>query len=134
MITQEYVQKKEKQWSVQKDLIQRLNKIKQEKKDIAAAAQNSKKTSTSKMVLAFLLFNFTLIQVFTGIVTWRTISLAQSIGSIDFTPLVTFIGAYIGQVVTYLIYSHKAMKQNTQGGVTYSVALKNNFQNDQGVG
>ena len=133
MLNQKYVRAKEQRWENQKNLIQRLNRIKQEKKDMAAAARTDKKTSTSKLVLVFLLFNFTLIQLFTGYVTWKSLLLAQTIGSIDFTPLVTFIGAYIGQVVTYLIYSHKAMKENTQGGVTYTMALRNN-EDDQGVG
>ena len=48
----------------------------------------------------------------------------------DFTPLVTLIGAVISEVIGYAVYSLKAMKENTSGGIVYDSALNNNDNNN----
>ena len=48
----------------------------------------------------------------------------------DFTPLVTLIGAVISEVIGYAIYSLKAMKENTSGGIVYDSAIGNNDNNN----
>ena len=39
--------------------------------------------------------------------------------AIDFSPLVTLIGAVVGEVIGFAIYSLKSTKENTAGGVVY---------------
>ena len=48
----------------------------------------------------------------------------------DFTPLVTLIGAVISEVIGYAIYSLKAMKENTSGGIVYDSDIGNNDNNN----
>lgn len=115
------IEKKEQSWLFKKQLLERQEKIKDEKKSF----KKSKKLSTSKLLIAFLFLNCTIIEIFTGwaIAKMLQISLINN-SMIDFTPLVTLIGAVIGEVVGYAIYSLKATKENTQGGVVYDAAMK----------
>ena len=50
------------------------------------------------------------------------LDVAFSTGLIDFTPLVALIGAVVGEVLGYAIYSLKAAKENTLNGITYMTA------------
>lgn len=86
----------------------------------------------SHLVLVFLLVNFTIIEIFTGWVTVAAIQVAMVNGVMDFTPLVAFIGAFIGEVATYFTYNKKATAENTEGGIIYDLAMKNN--NSDAVG
>ena len=58
----------------------------------------------------------------------------------DFPPLITLIGAVIGQTLSYGIYSSKSKAENTKGGIIYETAMANYFQpneeidNEGGVG
>lgn len=91
-----------------------------------------KKISTSKLLIALLFINCTAIEIFTGwaMVKMLAIALVTSI-SIDFTPLVALIGAVVGEVIGYAIYSLKAMKENTIGGLVYEKALKEFEDNEE---
>ena len=53
----------------------------------------------------------------------------------DLTPLITLIGAVIGETLSYGIYAAKAKAENTQGGITHDIALYNvqNQQNQDGT-
>jgi len=42
----------------------------------------------------------------------------------DFSPLVTLIGAVVSEVIGFAIYSIKATKENTKGGIVYDTAMK----------
>jgi hypothetical protein len=42
----------------------------------------------------------------------------------DLTPLVTLIGAVVSEVIGFAIYSIKAAKENTKGGLVYDKAMK----------
>ena len=41
---------------------------------------------------------------------------------IDFSPLVTLIGAVVSEVIGFAVYAIKATKENTANGITYMVA------------
>ena len=56
----------------------------------------------------------------------KMLSLAFVAGTmIDFTPLVALIGAVVGEVFGYAIYSLKSTKENTVGGIVYDSVINN---------
>ena len=62
----------------------------------------------------------------------KMLSLAFVAGTmIDFTPLVALIGAVVGEVFGYAIYSLKSTKENTVGGIVYDSVIKNNSDNKE---
>ncbi len=84
-----------------------------------------KKITTSKLLIAFLFINCTIIEIFTMFVTLKSIDVAMATGiAPDFSPLLSLIGAVVGEVVAYAIYSLKALKENTMGGIVYDTAMK----------
>ena len=79
-----------------------------------------KKFSTTKILVAFLFINCTILEIFTGWVTVENLILARDCGiAIDFTPLVTLIGIVLGEVFGFAVYAAKSAKENTVGGLTY---------------
>lgn len=83
-----------------------------------------KKFSTTKILIAFLFINCTLLEIFTGWVTVENLLLARDFGvAIDFTPLVTLIGIVLGEVAGFAVYSIKSAKENSVGGITYESAM-----------
>ena len=83
-----------------------------------------KKLTTSKLLILFLFLNCTVIELFTMYVTLKSFSVVLEIGgSIDFSPLVTLIGSVVSEVIGFAVYSLKATKENTQGGIIYDSAL-----------
>lgn len=83
-----------------------------------------KKMSTTKKFMLFLFINCTLIELFTGWVTVQNLILAREMGVLlDFTPLVTLIGAIVGEVFSFAVYAAKSAKENTKGGIIYEKAI-----------
>lgn len=84
-----------------------------------------KKLSTSKLLILFLFLNCTLVEIFAcwSVAEMLTISAANGV-SIDFSPLVTLVGTVVSEILGYGIYSLKAAKENTKGGVVYDLALR----------
>jgi hypothetical protein len=110
------IQREEERWTKEKDLIQRKQKIKEERKAIKA----KKIPTTTKLLIFFLFLNCTLIELFTGWATIKSINLTLVTGlSPDFTPLVTLIGAVVGEVIGFAIYAIKSTKENTENGINY---------------
>lgn len=94
-----------------------------------------KKMSTTKKLMLFLFINCTLIELFTGWVTVQNLILARDYGmTIDFAPLVTLIGAVVGEVFSFAVYAAKSTKENTRGGIVYDSALGVNNNTDDSVG
>lgn len=117
----EKLQKDKILWQEEKQIIQQEQKILQQKQEL----QPKKKfLSTSKLIILFLFINCTLLEIFTCYVTLENIRIAQTIGSVDFTPLVTLISTVVGEVISFAIYSAKASKENTKGGIVYDSAMK----------
>ena len=112
----------EKHWEREKEIIKRKRNLKEEQKEIR---HPRKKISTTKLLIAFLFLNCTAIEIFTGWATVQSFVLAKTLGfSVDFSPLVTLIGAVVSEVIGYAIYSIKSTKENTKGGIVYESALR----------
>lgn len=86
--------------------------------------------SWSKILLLVLFINFFILEIFIGGVTIYTFTVALAIGVMpDFTPLITLIGAVIGQTISYGIYVAKSKAENTKNGITYDLAMRE-FENN----
>ena len=76
------------------------------------------------MLIAILFISCSAIEIFTGIVTIKSFTLAAQLGfSPDFTPLITLIGAVVSEVIGFAIYAIKSLKENTKGGIVYDTAM-----------
>lgn len=113
----------EKIWAERKSLIERQNAIDAEQKELTEAHKKIKFPSWSKLLLIILFINFTILEIFVGWVTIHSFAVASIIGVMpDFTPLITLLGAVIGETVSYGIYSAKSKAENTEGGIVYEQA------------
>lgn len=114
---------KEHRWQREKEVLERKYKLKQEKREIKK--QFLPKISTSKLLILFLFINCTIIELFTGFVTLKSLDLTTlTMANPDFTPLVALIGAVVSEVVGYAVYALKSAKENTAGGITYEAAMR----------
>lgn len=114
---------KEHRWQREKEVLERKYKLKQEKRDFKK--QFLPKISTSKLLILFLFINCTIIELFTGFVTLKSLNLTTlTMANPDFTPLVALIGAVVSEVVGYAVYALKSAKENTAGGITYETAMR----------
>jgi hypothetical protein len=50
----------------------------------------------------------------------------QTSSSPDFSPLVTLIGAVVGEVISFAVYAVKSTKENSVGGILYDSVMNNN--------
>ena len=120
----------EKQWEKEKSLQERKYKIKKEKRELKSLY--GFKLPTSKLLILFLFINCTLIELFTGWVTIKSLDLATlTMVSPDFTPLVTLIGAVVSEVIGFAIYAIKSAKENTEGGIIYETTMAKLQQKDE---
>ena len=114
---------KEHRWQREKEVLERKYKLKQEKREFKK--QFLPKISTSKLLILFLFINCTIIELFTGFVTLKSLDLTTlTMANPDFTPLVALIGAVVSEVVGYAVYALKSAKENTVGGITYESAMR----------
>ena len=114
---------KEHRWQREKEVLERKYKLKQEKREFKK--QFLPKISTSKLPIIFLFINCTIIELFTGFVTLKSLDLTTlTMANPDFTPLVALIGAVVSEVVGYAVYALKSAKENTAGGITYEAAMR----------
>ena len=107
------LRKRQKKWEQEKEILVEQIKLKEDQDKI-----KNKKLSTSKLIILFLFLNCTIVELFTGYITLIDLRLAQTTGIVDFTPIVTLIGAVVGEVISFGIYAVKSTKENTQGGIT----------------
>lgn len=114
---------KEHRWQREKEVLEKKYKLKQEKREFKK--QFLPKISTSKLLIFFLFINCTIIELFTGFVTLKSLDLTTlTMANPDFTPLVALIGAIVSEVVGYAVYALKSAKENTAGGITYEAAMR----------
>ena len=114
---------KEHRWQRENEVLERKYKLKQEKREFKK--QFLPKISTSKLLILFLFINCTIIELFTGFVTLKSLDLTTlTMANPDFTPLVALIGAVVSEVVGYAVYALKSAKENTAGGITYEAAMR----------
>lgn len=90
--------------------------------------KDNKKINTTKKIVLFLFINCTIIELFTGWVTIQSLMLAENyMMPVDFTPLVTLIGAVVSEVLGFAIYAVKSAKENSKGGIVYDTTIGVNF-------
>ena len=132
MLDEKKLVQEEKDWAKNKQLLKRKIKIEKDKAKLRNSLKDKSKLTTTKLLILFLFINCTIIELFTGWATVQSIQLALQTGlAPDFTPLVTLIGAVVGEVVGFAVYAVKSTKENTAGGIVYDSALNNN---DESVG
>lgn len=116
------IERAERMWAIEKPIIERRNQLLDEQNEVKKRKQ---KLATSKLLILFLFINCSIIEIFTGWATVRMLNIAANTGLIDFTPLVTLIGAIVSEVFGYAIYALKSAKENTVGGIVYDMAMQN---------
>ena len=125
----------EKLWLQLKPILQKENKLEQERKEVQNEKNKIKLPSWTKMLLVFLFINFTILELFIGYVTIQSFTLAFAVGMMpDFTPLVTLIGLVAGETISYGAYCAKSKAENIEGGVVHDTAmyeLKYNWEQQQ---
>ena len=125
----EKINQKNAEWQELKPLLELNNSIDSEKYNLIKSKKAKRSPSFSKTFLIFLFINFTALELFTGWVTVESFKLAMiNMGSPDFSPLITLIGAVIGETLSYGIYCAKSKAENTEGGVVYATALRDQDQ------
>lgn len=93
-----------------------------------------KKITMTKFLIFFLFLNCTIIELFTGWVTVKSLEITQLTGAqTDFTPLITLIGSAVSEVIGFAIYALKSIKENTIGGIVYDNAI-NEIKQEEGKG
>ena len=115
------LEKEEKRWAQEKKLLDRVQILKSEQEQYK---EKRKKLTTSKLLILFLFGNCSAIELFTGWVTVKMLNTAAYTGLIDFTPLITLIGAVVSEVFGYAVYALKSTKENTAGGIVYDMAIQ----------
>lgn len=114
----------ERRWQKEKPLREREYKLKEDQRQFKET--HRPKISTSKLLIIFLFINCTIIEIFTGYVTLKSLDIATMTFIMpDFTPLVTLIGAVVSEVIGFAIYAIKSAKENTSGGIIYETAMMN---------
>lgn len=73
-----------------------------------------KKPTTSKMAMAYIFGSCTIVQVYSMAAMWYFA---------DLSPLISLIGATVGEAITYCAYAAKSTKENTEGGITFEMAM-----------
>lgn len=123
------VKREEIYWNAEKVILERKQKLREEKREM----RKPKKMSTTKFLIGFLFINCTLVELFTGWATAQSLKISYTTGNpMDFSPLVTLIGAVVTEVMGFAVYAIKATKENTANGITYMMAqqsLNNNESN-----
>ena len=125
-----------RRWQKEKTILEKEQKIEEEKYALKKRSWD-RKLPFSKILMIFLFINFTILEFFTAWVTIQSFSLAYTIGTMpDFMPLITLLGAIIGETLSYAVYSAKSKAENTKDGLIYETTLLNmqNENNDGAVG
>lgn len=105
------------------NILKRKNKVKLRKQQLRLEKNKYKKKialpSTSKLMAFYLFFFFNVITVYAMVAMWHFQ---------DLSYLGVLVTDLASQVLVYLIYSVKALKENSAGGITYDLAMT--AQND----
>lgn len=78
-------------------------------------APKKKRLTTAKFALWYIFASCTVVQFYAMAAMWH-------FG--DLSPLISLIGATVGEVISYCAYAAKSAKENTEGGIVYDAALK----------
>ena len=110
------------EWEKEKEILEKEFSLKEDKRKFYS--KYKKKISTSKLLIFFFFLNCTIIELFTGWVVFKSIELSTiTLMAPDFSPLVALIGAVVGEVIGFAVYSLKSAKENTKNGIVYEQAM-----------
>lgn len=90
---------------------QRMQKLKDEKNKYKS---HFKLPSTSKLIAVYLFVILNIVLGFAMVSMWHFSDLSY------LGVLITDVAA---QILTYVVYSHKALKENSKSGITYEIAM-----------
>ena len=124
---QQKLQQRLQDWDKEKPLLIAEQDLQQDIKETKNRINNNemkKKLTTSKFLTLFLFISCSIIEIFTMYAIIKGMNMGYGI---DFTPLTMLISAMVTQTVSFSIYSLKAMKENTQGGIVYETTMLNNL-------
>ena len=113
-LLQKIIELKKRSWEAKKPLLELQEEIRKQKKKIKPGIAWSKK------LLVFLFINFSILEIFIG---WLTVYMLLNEMTPDFTPLITFISAVIGETLSYGIYAAKSKAENTNQGIVHDLAI-----------
>lgn len=133
-IRKKLLNKKIQKWQQERELLIAKQQIKQQKKEI----KNKTKTTTSKLLTFFLFGSCTIIQIFTLYIIIKGMNMGYGMST---GPLEMLISSLFTEVAGFAVYSLKAAKQNTKGGIVYQTAMNNlnsmsynNYDQEEPVG
>ena len=100
------------------DKIYKRNEYLKQKYELKKARNEYKnKMSFSKKLMIIILLNCVIIELYAMVAMWY---------NHDLLSLCALIGAVVGETVSFAIYSYKAIKENTSGGIVYKSAISSN--------
>lgn len=94
-----------------------------EQKSTKKRSRRKKKVEFGKLCFLMIVANCTVIELYSMIAMWH-------FG--DLSALYSLIGAVVGESIAYVSYCAKAKKENTRGGITYEMAMRE--QQEDAVG
>ena len=99
------------EWKLEKQILEKKQQIKKEK---AQLLREEKKVTTTKKLVTYLFVCATAIQLFTGYLMIVQIQLLKQgiIITLDTSPLISLIGAVVGEVMVFAVYAVKSFKEN----------------------
>lgn len=77
--------------------------------------QQRKKPAVAKLALWYIFGSCTIVQIYSMVAMWHFA---------DLSPLITLIGATVGETISYCAYAAKSTKENTSGGIVYDLAMQ----------
>ena len=102
---------RESYWKEEKPLFEREITLTEDKRK----TKDKKKLSTTKLIVAFIFLNCTIVEIYSMIVMYQLR---------DISSLCALITAVIGETISFAVYSAKATRENTVGGMTYEMAMR----------
>lgn len=119
------IKEQEDSWKREKEVLQRELSLKEDKKSLKTRKSKTerKKTTTTKLIVWFILINCTIVEIYSMWVMYKLM---------DLSALSTMITAIIGEAVTLAVYCVKSAKENTSGGIVYE-SMRNSMMSQNQV-
>lgn len=115
-IRKKLLNKKITKWQQERELLIAEQQMKKERKEIRSRS----KTTTSKLLTFFLFGSCTAIEIFTLVIIVKGMNMGYGITT---GPLEMLISSLFTEVAGFAVYSLKAAKENTKGGIIYEAAM-----------
>lgn len=104
------------------DKIYKRNEYLKQKYELKKVRKEYKnKMPFSKKLMIIIILNCAVIELYSMVAMWY---------NHDLSSLCTLIGAVVGETVSFAIYSYKAIKENTSGGIVYESTINGNTSSE----